>query len=67
MEQEHSKFSFDYSKLYYSELHISINKENLEKQYNEESDGIQLTEDHTQSSYSHAEVPYDLEQLGDYT
>ena len=66
MEEEHSKFSFDYSELYYSEPHISINNEDFEKQYNEGSDGIQLTEDQSHPSSSLAEVLYDLEQPGAY-
>ena len=64
MEEEHSNFSCDYSELYYLERHTSISNEDLEKQYNEGSNGIQLTKDQSQPSSSHAEVPYDLEQLG---
>ena len=38
----------------------------MEKQYIEESNGMQLIEDQSQPSYSHAKVPYDFEQLGAY-
>ena len=62
MEEEHAVCSQDQTKPY-----ISINYEDIEKQYNEESDGIQLTEDQYHPSSSHAEVPYDLQQLRAYT
>ena len=39
----------------------------MERQYSEESYWVQLIEDHSQFSSSHAKVPYDLEQLGAYT
>ena len=67
MEEENSKFSFDYLELYYSKPHLSISKQDLEKQYNEGSDGIQLTEDQSHPSSFHGKVSYDLEQLGAYT
>ena len=46
---------------------MGINNEDLERQCNDESNWMQLIEDQSQLSSSHAEVPYDLEQLGAYT
>ena len=59
--EEQSEFSYDQSKLY-----LSIYNEDLEKQYNEVSDMMQLTEDLFQQSSSHIDVPYDLERFGAY-
>ena len=39
----------------------------MEKQCCEKTDVMQLVEDQSQLSSSHAKVPYDLEQLGAYT
>ena len=60
--EEQSELSYNQSDLY-----LSICNEDLEKQCNEESDGMQLVEVFSQPSSSHIEVPYDLEQLGSYT
>ena len=40
---------------------MGINNEDLERQCNDESNWMQLIEDQSQLSSSHAEVPYDLE------
>ena len=40
---------------------MCINSDDIEKQYHEESDMMQLTKDQSQPSSSHIEVPYDLE------
>ena len=55
-------FSYDQSELY-----LSICNEDLDKQCNVKSDGLQLVEVFSQPSSSHIEVPYDLEQLRGYT
>ena len=55
MEGEHSK------------PHTSISDEDLEKQCNEESDGMQSIDDPFQSLSPHADVPYYLQQIGAYT
>ena len=60
--EEQSEFSYDQSELY-----LSIFNEELEKQYSEGSDWVQLIEYFFQPSYSHTYVPYDLEQFGAYT
>ena len=66
-EEEHLEFSCDHSKSYHAEPHKSISSEDIEKQYHEESDMMQLTKDRSQRSSSHIEVLYDLEQLRAYT
>ena len=60
--EEQSEFSYDQS-----ELCLSICNKDLEKQCNEELDGVQLAEVFPQPSSSHIDVPYDLEQFGAYT
>ena len=56
------EFSYDHSDLY-----LSTFNEDLEKQYNEETDWVQLIEDFFQPSSSHTYLPYDLEQFDAYT
>ena len=53
--EEKSEFSYDQSELY-----LSICNEDLEKQCNDESDGVQLVEVSSQPSSSHIGVPYNL-------
>ena len=67
MEEDHSEFSHDHPESYHAEPHKGINNEDIEKQYCERSDVMQLEEYQSQPSSSHIEVPYDLEQLGAYT
>ena len=67
MEEKHSEFSCDHSKSYHVEPHKGINNEDNEKQYCGKSDVMQLVECQSQPSFSHIEVPYDLELLGVYT
>ena len=50
-----------------SELYLCICNEDLKKQCSEESNGVQLVEVFSQSSSSHIDVPYDLEQFWAYT
>ena len=64
MEEEHSEFSRDHSKSYHVEPHKGISNEDIEKQYCEKSDVMQSVEYQSQPSFSHIEVPYDLELLG---
>ena len=51
----------------YSEPYTSISNKDLEKEYNEDLDWVQLIEEQSQLSSSHIEVPHDLEQLETYT
>ena len=60
--EEKSEFSYD--KL---ELYLSICNEDLEMQYSEESNGVQLVEVFSRPLSSHIDFPYVLEQLGAYT
>ena len=62
MEEEHAEFSHDQLEPY-----MCISTENIEKQYHEELDMMQLTKDQSHPSSSHIEVPYDLEQQRAYT
>ena len=64
MEEEHSKLLYDHSKSYHSEPYKGINNEDIEKQCCENSDVMQSVEYQSQSSFSHIEVPCDLELLG---
>ena len=59
--EEQSYFSYDRLELY-----LSIYNEDLEKQCSEESDWVQLVY-FSQSSFSHTNVPYDLDKFGAYT
>ena len=61
MEEEHSEFSRDHSESYPAEPHKGISNEDIEK-----SDVMQSVEYQSQPSFSHVEVPYDLELLGAY-
>ena len=64
MQKQHSKLLYDHSESYHAELHKSISNEDIEKQYCEKLDVMQLVENQSQPSFSHIEVPYDLELLG---
>ena len=64
MEEEHLEFSCDHSESYHAEPHKGIGNEDIEKQYCEKSDVTQSVENQYQPSFSHVEVPYDLELLG---
>ena len=44
MEAEHSKLLYDHSESYHAELHKSISNEDIEKQYCEKLDVMQLVE-----------------------
>ena len=58
------KLEFSYDQL---ELYLSICNKDLEKQCDEESDGIQLVEVFSQPLSSHIDAPYVLDQLRAYT
>ena len=62
MEGECSNFPYDYSEPY-----TIINNKDVEKEYNEDLDWVQLIEEHPQLSSSRTKVPCDLVQLGTYT
>ena len=64
MEEEHSEFSRDHSESYHAEPHKGISNEDIEKQCCEKSDVMQSVEYQSHPSFSHIEVPYDLELLG---
>ena len=64
MEEEHLEFSCDHSESYHAELHKGISNEDIEKQYCEKSDVMQSVDYPSHPSFSHIEVPYDLELLG---
>ena len=64
MEEEHSYFSHDHSDSYHAKPHKVNSNENIEKQCCENSDVMQSVEYQSQPSFSHIEVPYDLELLG---
>ena len=66
MDGECSNFPHDYSDSCHSKPYTSISNKDLEKEYNEDLDWVQLIEERSQPSSSHTEVPYDLEQLGTY-
>ena len=61
MEGQCSNFPYDYLEPCHSEPYINISNKDLEKEYNEDLDWVQLIEKLSQLSSSHAEVPYDLE------
>ena len=65
MEEEHSEPSHGHSESYHVEPHKGINNEDIEKQCCEKLDVMQSVEYQSQPSFSHIEVPYDLELLGD--
>ena len=64
MEEEHLKFSRDHSESYHAEPHKGISNEDIEKQCCEKLDVMQTVEYQSQPSFSHIEVPYDLDLLG---
>ena len=59
MAEKHAEFSHDQLEQY-----MGISSEDIEKRYHEESDVMQSMEYQSQPSFSHIEVPYDLEILG---
>ena len=63
MEEEHSEFSCDHSESYHAEPHKGISNEDIEKHCCENLDVMQSVEYWSQPSFSHIQVPYDLELL----
>ena len=64
MEEKHSECSHDHSESYHAEPHKGISNEEIEKQCCEKSDVMLSVEYQSQPSFSHIEVPHDLELLG---
>ena len=66
VERQHSKLLYDHLESYHGEPHKGIRNEDMEKQFCEKTDVMQLLEYQSQLSSSHIEFPHDLEPLGAY-